>query len=150
MYSSLSFLYQTEFTKFLSWVRVTLLNIKTHLVLSCGVLGAQSLSPVWLFATPQTVACQAPLSVGFSRQDYWSGLPFHTPRSSRPRNQSHVSCIFWTGRLMLDHSAIWEAPLSRDHNSKNAKYAPTMFKIYLVKSCLNYQWKKLKARKVTF
>ena len=27
-------------------------------------------------ATPWTVACQAPLSMGFSRQDYWSGLPF--------------------------------------------------------------------------
>ena len=30
-------------------------------------------------ATPWTVACQAPLSVGFSRQEYWSGLPFLSP-----------------------------------------------------------------------
>ena len=30
-------------------------------------------------ATPWTVACQAPLSMGFSRQDYWSGLPFPSP-----------------------------------------------------------------------
>ena len=37
---------------------------------------AQSLSRVLLFETPWTVAGQAPLSVGFSRQDYWSGLPF--------------------------------------------------------------------------
>ena len=28
---------------------------------------------------PQTVACQAPLSMGFSRQEYWSGLPFPSP-----------------------------------------------------------------------
>ena len=27
-------------------------------------------------ATPWTIACQAPLSVGFSREEYWSGLPF--------------------------------------------------------------------------
>ena len=33
------------------------------------------LSRVWLFATLWTVACQAPLSMGFSRQEYWSGLP---------------------------------------------------------------------------
>ena len=33
-------------------------------------------SPVQLFATPWTVAHQASLSMGFSRQDYWSGLPF--------------------------------------------------------------------------
>ena len=34
------------------------------------------LSRVRLFATPWTVARQAPLSMGFSRQEYWSGLPF--------------------------------------------------------------------------
>ena len=36
-------------------------------------------SHVWLFATPWTVAHQAPLSMGFSRQEYWSGLPFPPP-----------------------------------------------------------------------
>ena len=39
----------------------------------------KSLSHVRLFATPWTVACQAPLSMGFSRQEYWSGLPFPSP-----------------------------------------------------------------------
>ena len=34
---------------------------------------------VWLFATPWTVAYQAPLSKRFSRQEYWSGLPFPSP-----------------------------------------------------------------------
>ena len=36
---------------------------------------AQSLSRVPLFAAPWTVALQAPLSMGFPRQEYWSGLP---------------------------------------------------------------------------
>ena len=36
----------------------------------------KSLSRVPLFATPWTVAYQAPLSLGFSRQECWSGLPF--------------------------------------------------------------------------
>ena len=36
-------------------------------------------SHVQIFATPQTVAHQAPLFVGFSRQEYWSGLPFSSP-----------------------------------------------------------------------
>ena len=39
----------------------------------------KSLSHVRLFATPWTVAHQAPLSMGFSRQEYWSGLPFSSP-----------------------------------------------------------------------
>ena len=36
-------------------------------------------SHVWLSATPWTMACQAPLSMGFSRQEYWSGLLFPSP-----------------------------------------------------------------------
>ena len=40
---------------------------------------AHLLSHVQLSVTPGTVACQAPLSIGFSRQEYWNGLPFPTP-----------------------------------------------------------------------
>ena len=39
----------------------------------------KSLSRVRLFVTPWTVAHQAPPSMGFSRQEYWSGLPFPSP-----------------------------------------------------------------------
>ena len=39
----------------------------------------QSVSRVQLFATPWTVACQAPQSMEFFRQEYWSGLPFPSP-----------------------------------------------------------------------
>ena len=40
----------------------------------------KSLSRVQLFATPWTVAYQAPQFMEFSRQEYWSGLPFPSPR----------------------------------------------------------------------
>ena len=39
---------------------------------------SHALSYVELFVTPWTVACQATLSMGFSRQEYWSGMPFPT------------------------------------------------------------------------
>ena len=42
-------------------------------------MNVKSLSHVRLFATPWTVAYQAPLSMGFSRQEYWSELPFPSP-----------------------------------------------------------------------
>ena len=42
-------------------------------------LKVKSLSRVRLLVTPWTVACLAPLSMGFSRQEYWSGLPFPSP-----------------------------------------------------------------------
>ena len=44
----------------------------------------KSLSHVWLLVTPWTAAYQAPLPMGFSRQEYWSGLPFPSPCSILP------------------------------------------------------------------
>ena len=46
----------------------------------CVCVHAQLLSRAQLFATPWTIARQAPLSVGSSREEYWSGLPFPSPR----------------------------------------------------------------------
>ena len=45
---------------------------------------AQLFSHVQLFATPWATALQAPLSMGFSRQEYWSGLPFASPNLPEP------------------------------------------------------------------
>ena len=54
----------------------------------------RSLSPVQLFATPWTVAYQASPSMGFSRQEYWSGVPLPSPgESSQPRDRTQVSRI---------------------------------------------------------
>ena len=44
------------------------------------------LSRVWLLATPWTAAHQVPPSMGFSRQEYWSGVPLPSP------NMQHTSC----------------------------------------------------------
>ena len=48
-------------------------------MLYCFFAQVMLLSLVRLFATPWTVACQAQLSMGFSKQEYWSGLPFPSP-----------------------------------------------------------------------
>ena len=53
-------------------------------VLSC-------FSCVRLFATLWTVACQAPLSMGFSEQEYWSGVPWFSSRGIRGGNRTHAS-----------------------------------------------------------
>ena len=44
-----------------------------------GKVKVKSLSCVWFFAIPWTVAYQAPPSMGFSKQECWSGLPFPSP-----------------------------------------------------------------------
>ena len=65
----------------------------------------QSLSWVWFFATPWMVAHQAPLSMGFPRQEDWSGLPFPPP-GDHPHPRTESSC---TGRCILYHWATREA-----------------------------------------
>ena len=71
---------------------------------------AQSLIHVWLLVIPWTIACLAALSLKFSRQEYWSELPFPTLGSSQPRDQICVSCASCLGRQILYHWATWEAP----------------------------------------
>ena len=58
-------------------------NQKLHLLL-CSCCRA------WLFASPWTEACQAPLSVGFSRQEYWSWLPFPPPGTSLQKYRENI------------------------------------------------------------
>ena len=70
---------------------------------------ARLLSCVWLFGTPWTIACQAPLSVEFSRQEYWSGLPFPTSRilPDSGSNLSLLNLLHWQG--VLYSCAAWES-----------------------------------------
>ena len=67
-------------------------------------------SRIRLFATPWTVAHQAPLSMEFSRQQYWSGLPF-PPLGDLPDSgiepPSLTSLAF--SRQILYHCTTWEA-----------------------------------------
>ena len=51
------------------------------------------LSRVRLFATPWTVALQVPLSMEFSKQEYWSGLPFPTPQDPPNPGMKRVSPV---------------------------------------------------------
>ena len=57
----------------------------------------------WLFATPWTAALQATLSTGFSRQEYWSGLPFHPPGHLLHQGRN-LCLLYWqVDSLPLSH-----------------------------------------------
>ena len=62
------------------------------------------LSCVRLVATPWTVALQAPLSMGFSRKEYWGGLPFPPP-GDLPNSGIELAslCVSCIGRQILYH-----------------------------------------------
>ena len=71
------------------------------------------LSLIRFFATPWTVPCQAPLSMGFSRQEYWSGWPFPPPGDLPNPGIEHTSLAFpaLAGRFFTT-STTWEAHIS--------------------------------------
>ena len=65
--------------------------LEQWLLFSCSVMSNS--------ATPWTVACQAPLSMGFFRQEYWGGLPFPSPEES-----SQPGLLHWqVDSLLLNH-----------------------------------------------
>ena len=70
----------------------------------------QLLSRVQLFAAPWTVACQAPLSMEFSRQEYLSGLPFPIPED---RLDPAIKSMSYASHALAGEffttSASWEA-----------------------------------------
>ena len=72
-----------------------------HHKLGCCCLIAQSCPP--LFATPWTVARQVPLSKEFSRQEYWSGLPFSSPGALLNLRIESESPVLQADSLPLSH-----------------------------------------------
>ena len=54
-------------------------GVGCHFLLQCMKVKVKLLSPVQLFAAPWTAVYQAPPSMGFPRQEYWSGLPLPSP-----------------------------------------------------------------------
>ena len=67
-------------------------------------------SHVRLFATLWTVAHQAPLTMGFSRQEYWSGLPFPLPGDLPDPGIELISQSPGLAGGFFTTSATWEAP----------------------------------------
>ena len=73
----------------LEWVAISFSNAGKWKV------KVKSLSCVWLFETPWTAAYQAPPSMGFSRQEYWSGVPLPSPESILipPNSMAYICCV---------------------------------------------------------
>ena len=70
----------------------------------------KSLSRVWLFTTPWTAAYHAPLSMWFSRQEYWSGVPLPSPVEGVRRMQTQ--CDILTGHYGT--LALWDGEMGHD------------------------------------
>ena len=87
------------------------------------------ISPVRLFATLWTAAHQAPLSMGFSRQEYWSELPCPPPGDLPDPGTEPMSLCLLHCRWILYHWATWEAhemtlSLSKSKSFSSFSYFP--------------------------
>ena len=104
------------FSNFVShlWCSVVLFLCAYPLVTSMLCAGLSHSSCVRLFVTPWTAVFQAPLSIGFPKQEYWSRLPFPSPGDlPNPEIEiaSLVSRVSCNARQILYQCTIWEARL---------------------------------------
>ena len=82
-------------------------EIITTLLISYVWCMVNCFSPVWLFVTLWTIARQAPLSMGFSKQEYWSGLPCPPPGDPLSPGIESVSPVLQEDSLSLCHWDNW-------------------------------------------
>ena len=124
------------------------------------VVALQSLCCVWLFATPWTAAYQAPPSMGFSRQEYWSGVPLPSPSGETTKGKGSESDLgFWwqVTRKNEKHSSgsiyiLWMG-LFQDSNYCQAAKSKILKRISWKGSSVKYirkQWKTRMCQQHTF
>ena len=116
----------------------------------------KSLSRVWLLATPWTAAHQAPLSMGFSRQEYWSGVPLPSPnivyslwQTRRKTILITMANIYWTLSAKKCTKCFPYTP-SYDNNDKlNAAGIYTTWRSLTLNIQRNSQYKSAKNQSIT-
>ena len=89
----------------LEWVAISFSNESKWKV------KVKSLSRVWLLATPWTAAYQAPPSMGFSRQEYWSGVPLSSPTCVWDGCNCVVVWAFFGMAFIRDWNENWPFPV---------------------------------------
>ena len=116
----------------LDWVAISFSNARKWKV------KVKSLSHVQLLATPWTAAYQAPPSMGFSRQEYWSGVPLPSP----PKEASLYLKIIMPSQdplwQQIPKRVSWKEPYS--HCSRMRR-VPGSQVVYLVQNPVSWEWK---------
>ena len=104
-------------------------GVGCHFLLQCMKVKVKSLSRVWPSATPLTAAYQAPPSMGFSRQEYWSGVPLPSPESSAEsrkrwpsgkKQRKMPSTKWWHRKAEMPNEATIDKGLSWARRDKKA------------------------------
>ena len=95
---------------------------------------------VWVFATPWTVTYQAPLSMGFSRQEYWSGLPFPSPGHLPNPEIEPGSPALQADALASEPQGIFFFKISRPHDFRWRIWVSCIYRCLEKGGLLNNYW----------
>ena len=103
-------------------------GVGCHFLLQCRKVKVESLSRVRLLATPWTEAHQAPVSMGFSRQEYWSGVPSPSPEMTVRHLNLVVLSLLLIPTLFHGPLGPWDtlqielffSPIRHPWNTKNS------------------------------
>ena len=102
------------------------------------------LSPLWLFVALWTVACQAPLSMGFSRQEHLSGLPFPSPGDFPSPGIKPVSPALQADSLSLSYQGRPLNSVRWYHSSRSFELGySVIIHIYIYSTVLLYRVYKM-------
>ena len=110
-------------------------NFKSFLVLVILLPYLRKLSHVWLFATLRTLARQAPLSMGFPRQEYRSGFPFLSPGDLPDPRIEPRSPAWQEDALPLSHQGSHNFCHTEGNTSKTLLWAPNLLLLGLRLEC---------------
>ena len=117
-------------------------GVGCHFLLQCRKwkVKVRSLSRVRLFATPWTEAYQAPPSMGFSSQEYWSGVPLLLRAMSAKKKKMNIKVItFWNKQYFPDFTDK-ETGLS-EWNTIKPKNTLNVYILFLVgPQCIHMMW----------
>ena len=116
----------------------------------CVCVCAQLLICVQLFVTAWTVACEAPLSMEFSRQEYWSGQPFPSPGDLLDPGIKLGSPVLQVDSLLSKPpgkpSGLQKLPflegLKKLSNLNNQVITTNFCRVYSVQEPLNITWRR--------
>ena len=122
-----------------------------HFLLQCMKVKVKvkSLSRVRLLATPRTAAYQAPPSMGFSRQEYWSGVPLPSPKKC-----SYHMLMYHISKIVPVRGYLWaikdQTPFSTTTCCSSEEHQSISFPLmvlYIQEMCINsslkFQFEKL-------
>ena len=109
-------------------------GVGCHFLLRCMKVKVNSPSRVWVLATPPTAAYQAPPSMGFSRQEYWSGVPSLSLKTYN--NTNFKNNFYFSSVQSLSHVQLFGTPWTAARQASLSITSRNLLKLMSIESVM--------------